>query len=212
MIDSSVYLHHLVHHLSLTFWLIIASCVNALNVLGSRCSVNLYWVQAHIGVKGNEEADRIARTPFHELPDHTCMHLIFLSIKPPLSYVKKVLNAAKNNAIVDIVLRDNSSNPLKQYVQYLAGNRSIPRWALSLSISSLSTLTQCLSGQIPLNYYRSKIDPSISPLCSYCSYDIETNQHFLFACPYFQPLRKKLLGSHSILACALLTRDDLNFQ
>ena len=31
----------------------IASCVNALNVLGSRCSVNLYWVQAHIGVKGN---------------------------------------------------------------------------------------------------------------------------------------------------------------
>ena len=176
----------------------IASCVNALNVLGSRCSVNLYWVQAHIGVKGNEEADRIARTPFHELPDHTCMHLILLSIKPPLSYVKKVLNAAKNDAIVDIVLRDNSSNPLKQYVQYLAGNRSIPRWALSLSISSLSTLTQCLSGQIPLNYYRSKIDPSISPLCSYCSYDIETNQHFLFACPYFQPLRKNLLGSHSI--------------
>ena len=53
-------------------------------------------------------------------------------------------------------------------------------------------------GHIPLNYYRSRIDPSISPICSYCFYKNETNQHFLFVCPYFQPLRKKLLGSHRI--------------
>ena len=53
-------------------------------------------------------------------------------------------------------------------------------------------------GHIPLNYYRSRIDPSISPICSYCFYKKETNQHFLFVCPYFQPLRKKLLGSHRI--------------
>ena len=177
----------------------IAECAHILNSLGSRYVVRLFWVQAHIGVKGNEEADRIARTPFFDLPDHQEMHHILTSIKPPLSLVKRALKEAKHAVVADIVQRAVSSNPLKHFVHFLAGSSSLPRWALKLSTTSIKVFTDTLSGQaLALNYFRSKYDPVVSPICPFCSLENETNHHFLFVCPHFQSLRSKIFGAHFI--------------
>ena len=109
------------------------------------------------------------------------------------------MTEAKHAVVADIVQRAVSSNPLKHFVHFLAGSSSLPRWALKLSTTSIKVFTDTLSGQaLALNYFRSKYDPVVSPICPFCSLENETNHHFLFVCPHFQSLRSKIFGAHFI--------------
>ena len=69
-----------------------------------------------------------------------------------------------------------------------------PKWAINLPFTSLRLLSQCISGHAPLNYFLSKIDPSVSPLCQFCGLEEETNVHFICKCPHFDRVRLKTTG------------------
>ena len=170
------------------------TCVKALNTLGEICEVNLYWVQAHIGIKGNEAADFLARTPAKDLLEFPNLHFMYVGIPPPLSYVKSLLSDLKRAYVIDKIEISSSSNPLKQYVRSLALSSVLPKWAINLPFTSLRLLSQCISGHAPLNYFLSKIDPSVSPLCQFCGLEEETNVHFICKCPHFDRVRLKTTG------------------
>ena len=170
------------------------TCVKALNTLGEICEVNLYWVQAHIGIKGNEAADFLARTPAKDLLEFPNLHFMYVGIPPPLSYVKSLLSDLKRAYVIDKIEISSSSNPLKQYVRSLALSSVLPKWAMNLPFTSLRLLSQCISGHAPLNYFLSKIDPSVSPLCQFCGLEEETNVHFICKCPHFDRVRLKTTG------------------
>ena len=172
-----------------------SECVGALNRLGSQCKVNLFWVQGHVGVKGNETADLLAKSlPCEIVNKFQNLHIFYLSVLPPLSLVKSSLREAKVQFIIDQINRSNSTNPLRLYVSALASSSSLPKWALNLSHGSLRLLSQCLSGHAPLNNMLAKFDPRVSPLCPSCLMEPENNIHFLGRCPAFRDVRRQTLG------------------
>ena len=155
-------------------------------------------MQAHIGIKGNEAADFLARTPAKDLLEFPNLHFMYVGIPPiphcHMSNDKSLLSDLKRAYVIDKIEISSSSNPLKQYVRSLALSSVLPKWAINLPFTSLRLLSQCISGHAPLNYFLSKIDPSVSPLCQFCGLEEETNVHFICKCPHFDRVRLKTTG------------------
>ena len=66
------------------------------------------------------------------------------------------------------------------------------KYIYKLSSMKLGRLIRLTSGHNHLNYFRSKLDPSISPLCRLCEEEDETFIHWITECPVLRGNRTKI--------------------
>jgi zinc-binding in reverse transcriptase len=159
----------------------------------------------HVGIAGNERADREAKRAVNGLTSDK-------KLLPPLLRQKLTYNSAalkeehlKNiykkwktrwrNSPRGIKMRTlDNSTPSKNFLNLISDNK--------LTRKESSFLTQLCTEHIPLNSYLYKFKLVDSPRCPACGAAPETIQHFLFTCPSYAyerwPLQQKCKGTLSL--------------
>ena len=172
----------------------IQSLIHLLNHLGSLHTINLYWIPGHNNIKGNEEADFLARSAPSVLTTYNNITCTTANVPPPLSYIKKRLKIIETITIKNRTTTSRSTNELKSLVHLLANSKTLPKTFKNLDTLSLRLLTHVISGHSHLNYFKSKLDPSISPICHLCNLEPETSLHYLGRCPYYCEFRLRIFN------------------
>ena len=165
-----------------------------LNTLGTKHKVHLHWVPGHSNIKGNEEADHLARSTIESLSQYNNITYSSPTVLAPISHVKSKLKILKRIAIKNITNSSSHKNKLKSLIHMVANSKSIPKLLKNQSTNSIRLLTHVLSGHSHLNYFKSKFDHNISPICSHCLLEPETSFHYLCVCPYFAYHRESIFG------------------
>jgi ribonuclease HI len=153
---------------------LVQRCLGSLNRLGSKNKVTLYWVKAHVGHKGNEEADALAKQGT-ELPEN-----LAVETKPP-----------RRNLIRDIALK--ASREWENRWQSLKSCRKTKLWfnepsdkiaktLAQLSREKVYRLAQFITGHCCLNRHQHLIGNIDSPTCRMCMENDETPEHLVTEC------------------------------
>lgn len=166
-------------------------CFNTVNTLATHNKVTIYWVPGHVGVDGNEEADKLARhgaeTPFHG-PEPFC------GIGSEI--VRNELT--KKETILRNEHWENYPR-LRQAKELLGGyNRKRYDTAIKLSKNKLRILTGLLTGHCKLREHLHKLNLETNGDCRFCNEAAETPAHILTDCEALIHKRRQYLGSYFI--------------
>jgi ribonuclease HI len=188
--------------------------------------ITLVWVPAHVGIRGNEVADHLAKsaaadadtanTTLHTQPStsHTTDSLLN-SLKINSTSIK--VNKTIHNAFREI---DAHITQLwqSQYTSSQKGSfykRLVPKVSTKIKYYSKSrykdkTISRLRFGRPALNFYLSKYGKRESPLCPHCSKD-ETVEHFIMQCTQYEILSyiQTHIGNTNCTLVDILTQDTL---
>ena len=165
----------------------------------SRFQLTFRWSAGHIGIKGNEEADKAAKTAADressnksDLPP--CLRK---TIGHSLSAIRQARNAnlklkwtaawIKSPRYQRSQYKDLLTPYSQKYLKYIS-NENISR-------RTASTIFQLRTGHVPLNFYLCRFKKVQSPQCPACGHPKETPIHFLLQCPKFAHERWPLLNA-----------------
>ena len=161
----------------------------ALSRSGSAYSLLVRWTAGHVGIKGNERADREAKkaasgesTEKRALPK-----CIRKTIKKSTSAIKQEFNKGLN----DIWKKDWNSS--ERYKRFQAKDLISPASKKFLTLisdhrisrNSASLVFQLRVGHAPLNEYLHRFGKVTSAQCPACGAAKETIEHFLLRCPKY---------------------------
>ena len=141
-----------------------------------RIEVHLQWVPSHIGLKGNEAADQLAKRgaglpqPENPVPYETACRMIKTNLQE-----EWLNNWATGTTARNVYSHMNGPRPKDDL-------NKLPR-------REQSTIFQLRTGHIPLNGYLNRIKPQHSPACPLCNEPVETVEHLLFECRKLIDLR-----------------------
>ena len=143
-------------------------------------SIVLQWIPSHTNIKGNEQADQLAKLGA-SLPQPN----------PPVS-----LQAAKQ------MIRANKREEwMNRWAQGTTGRCVFPHMTHPTKTDNINDLTRHQQVSIfrlrtqhtTLNHHLSKITSDTNPACPLCKHPSETVTHHLFECRPLEDLRKDLL-------------------
>ena len=144
--------------------------------IDNKCidKVKIFWIPSHIGVTGNERADKLANQAAKGHSDS-----MYLSTPISVSYTKKCAKLLSQKLWEeDWKTQLNSLTPNTKWVQKLFPdlNSFTDIW----KYGKLShTLTSIYTGHCSLAYFQHKIGRSESATCQ-CGQDIETPEHYIY--------------------------------
>ena len=158
---------------------LVSATISALNHLcSSNNRVTISWVPSHTNIKGNEAADSLAKQgssiePIGPLP----------FIRLPRSHYAKQIDAR----ILSTHLSRFRALPYSQKGIIPISNllQAHPYSLPSSNRDDIRLLTTILSGHSALNYFTSKLDPTVDSHCQHCPDCLETSEHFLALCPAY---------------------------
>ena len=178
---------------------LIRSIISAAN--GLPCSVTFRWISSHSEVKGNEAADKLAKTAARgrssrreDLPQ-----LVRSSLPISVSAAKQELQAQLNRRWMKVW----AESPRKARFSTIDPNFPFNKFRkklFKLSRQQSSLIMQLRTGHIPLNFYLKRIGKIDSDKCIKCAEDpdnpqaTETIRHFLFECRTYDGARNVLIG------------------
>ena len=166
----------------------INTLVHHLNVVGQSHHVHLHWVPGHQNIKGNEEADHLARSNHETLAQYNNISYSSPNILPPLSHVKRKLKLLKKIAIKNIASQSNATNKLKSFIHLIANSKTLPKL---FKTSNTNTIRLDFS----LMYYQ------VIPIWTHSSLkSTKTSLHFAHAVSW----NRRLLLIFFVLAPSLL--------
>ena len=178
---------------------LIRAIVSATN--GLPCSVTFRWISSHSEVKGNEAADKLAKTAARgrssrreDLP-----HIMRSPLPVSISAVKQDFQAQLNRRWMKIW----EESPRKDRFSTIDPNFPFNKFRkrlFKLSRQQSSLIMQLRVGHIPLNYYLKRIGKVDSDKCTKCAENpdnvqiTETINHFLFECQSYNVARNTLIN------------------
>ena len=145
--------------------------------------IYLQWIPAHCGVRGNEQADKLAKRGSRMPQEAT---------NTPYYTARQVAKQKSKEVWLNKWITDDTGRTLFKYQP--TPNAKDP-------IHDLKRKDQCnvyrlRTGHSLLNMHRNRLDPQAPPHCRHCPHPYETVEHHLFHCSKLRDLRKKLLPNN----------------
>lgn len=174
---------------------LVWDCLQKLITLGKRNKVTLMWVPGHIGVEGNEEADRLANIGSATKligPEPFCGR--------PKEYSKLILRRTIEQEHKSYW---NSLPRLRTSKKFIIPQKIKVDKLLNLSKKDIRTLTGLITGHGPVKYHLKKMRLAEDNICRLCLNETETTEHLLCSCEAAARKRLNHLGK------ANLTTDEV---
>ena len=166
---------------------LVLNCMKTLNRLGRKNRVVLIWVPGHVGVRGNEMADELARKGSERTMcgPEPCMGLSIGTIK----------NAIRESANERHISEWMSLDGLRHSKKFI--NNITTGWrkkTLGLARGGLRLLTGALTGHFATNVQLTRMNLAIDPTCRACGDSDESMEHLLCECDALARRRMSVLG------------------
>ena len=170
---------------------------NALNILGKNNHLEVIWVPAHIGHRGNEVADRLAKLGASLNDKRVIYPEPYLPV--PLSYINRIIS--------DWSLKEHQKkwmNPkdarfcrqTRMFVQ--CTNNKVWKHIQNRDRRYVMYTCQILTGHAGTNKHLFRMKLSEHPSCDNCGFHEETVEHLIGYCPRYNSLRLQLFGNNTI--------------
>jgi ribonuclease HI len=167
---------------------LVVECLNALSALAGLNEVTLIWVPGHCGIRGNEEADKLARQA-------SVMQLT--GPEPALGIPKCLAREATRTWIMNQHhhtwkdLPDHTHGQL--FISGLCKKRADDR--LKLSRHQLRMVVAILTGHAPVRMHLRTMGLfKGDPACRFCRQEAETVQHIICRCEVMARWRFNVFG------------------
>ncbi|KAJ8977196.1 hypothetical protein NQ317_009430 [Molorchus minor] len=167
---------------------LVLECKKTLNDLASRNKVILTWVPGHSGVRGNEEADRLAREGSAMYP---------IGPEPILGVPYSMgVSAMKELLIREFKNSWHVTPGMRQAKTHIEGPLlKLTKCLLGMNRRDIRMVTGLLTGHCHLNRHLQLIGIAEDPECRWCLEDEETSSHVLTECPAIAKVRERHFGS-----------------
>ena len=167
---------------------------------GLPCNITFRWISSHSEVKGNEAADKLAKTASQgrstrreDLP-----HLLRSTIPVSISATKQEFQTRLNRKWARIWDESPRKDRFSRIDPDFPFNKFRKRLFM-LTRNQSSLIMQLRTGHFPLNFYLHRIGKADSDKCTKCNEDpasvqvTETINHFLFDCQAYDIARQELI-------------------
>ena len=144
--------------------------------------MSLHWTRAHVGTRGNEIADELAKEGGISGIPH--------NINLPKSEIKAMIY--KNHYKQWSEDWDEYSEARMTKFFYGRPDKNKAKYVCRLNRIKLSRFIRIITGHNSLFYFRNKIDGEINSICRFCLEEDETFIHLLNTCPRFNVQRKEI--------------------
>jgi ribonuclease HI len=178
---------------------LVLETIIALNRLSSLNEVRLYWIPSHMGIKGNVQADKLARLGAAST---------FVGPEPALGTTLLSLKRDINNHFSGLHQErwDNLISCRLSKIFFGTINQQRTKLLLNHDRGTLRVLLGILTGHCPLNRHMFRMKIRNSPECEQCGEgEEETVEHFLCSCPSYSLHRLHCFGSQSLFEDQLST-------
>jgi ribonuclease HI len=181
---------------------------------GKKYSLTLRWTAGHVGIAGNEIADREARKAAQGM--RTDKNSLPVFLKRKLTVNPSAVLQNRNAKIKQSWIRDWRKSKKGGTIAKIDKNTPSVHFLRSISNSNISRrsaslVTQLLLEHIPLNDYLKRIKKVDKANCPACGSSRETVKHFLLECPGYAyerwVLEKRLRKRHKTLTLENLLGD-----
>jgi ribonuclease HI len=183
---------------------LIQQCSHNLQLLCATNSVCLQWIKAHIGLAGNEEADKLAKLGAYS---------VSTAVEPILPVSKRWIRSTIEE-FTRLEWRDRwLSNPTARQTKIFlqSPSKNLSRKLLQQDRITLGELGRWILGHNFLLRHNHLLDPNTfpSPICRKCQQGEETSSHLILDCEALGQDRYKIFGQHLLLPPFTWTPDQL---
>lgn len=143
-------------------------------------TIQFFWVPAHIGIRGNEKADLLAKAATQET--------VTSSLKIPFTDLKEQTQSTTKKKISQLLIEQSALKGTDYFRHFY--NSSPKPWFNNLKLPReiLTTINRCRSGHYSLASSLSKIGLVDSTECE-CGYEEQDINHILWQCPLYDTHR-----------------------
>lgn len=171
----------------------VAESKSALNILGSNNNITINWIPSHIGILGNEVADRLAKRGS------------YLTGEGPEPF----LPAVSKSFVKDVIKKWGEKKHQKRWStpsqDYKETKMLLPlirnkAWKSIKRMNRRGAMyaTQIFTGHASVQKHLFKMRLADSPGCRKCDHNRESIEHLLGSCPAHNTLRRDVLGDYTI--------------
>ena len=168
---------------------IVIKTIQTLNELRRRSKyLTIVWTKAHVGTRGNERADTLAKLGGENGPHIECgVPMCEVSSKISHKIYADWLNEWKTY---------REARMSKLFLGTISKKRQSD--AMTLSRQKLGTLVRVITGHNGLGYFRNVIDKEEGSICRFCLENDETYWHLATDCPVFWKERHEIFFNESV--------------
>ena len=175
----------------------VARAKQALNRLGKKNMVELIWIPAHVGHKGNEIADRLAKLGSAMNNKQVIYPEPHAPI--PISYINGIIKEWADRAHQQKWMSPADPRFCRQTRMFLKEARNNV-WKLIQNKNRTFVMYACqiLTGHANTNKHLFRMNLADNPGCQQCGFHEETIEHLIGYCPRYNKLRLELFGNNTI--------------
>lgn len=170
---------------------LVLECLRALQELAVENTVKLVWVPGHSHIKGNQEADRLAKN---------ALNVPFIGPEPACGITREAINQELNTMLkqnhCDYWERITGQETAKAFLGEPSSSRT--NNLLTYNRKNLRQITGIITGHCHLKKHLHNLGHARDPTCRGCYEEDETVLHVLCHCEAFNGTRKSTLGAEKL--------------